>query len=58
MRYAVIYQEDMYVKNVIIWDGSSQWIPPSGHFIIQTSIGDIGDLYDSQSGEFTKPLTE
>ena len=40
------------VVNVIMWDGTSPFVPPDGHTLIQSTAADIGDSYDGQ--KFTK----
>lgn len=58
MRYAIITDDTFLVDNVIIYDGVSEWAPQEGFFMIETDIGDIGDTYDPETGEFIKPSME
>lgn len=35
------------VVNCVEWDGpSTEWLPPRGHYIVQSDIVKIGDQYD------------
>lgn len=53
-RYAVIDSGSLTVVNTVIWDGVSQWSPPSGHFVVRDPQAGIGDSYDAQSGTFSR----
>lgn len=38
-----------YVVNAVLWDGKSEWSPPSGMAIVQNSSLNIGDIYTPTS---------
>lgn len=54
LTYAII--ENNTVVNVILWDGQSKWLPPSGTTVIEIlphTIAGIGYLYNN--GDFIAP---
>jgi hypothetical protein len=54
MRYAVVDNTTSLVVNVIMWDGTSEWSPPTGTAIYASDTADIGDRLqiDGQSYNF------
>lgn len=53
--YAVVRDSDSVVVNVVEWDGSASWSPPTDHTaVIDATPPDqqavIGGTYDSQTG--------
>jgi len=52
-RYAVV-NEKGHIVNVIIWDGTSKWTPPVGHFVVRHDKCDIGDRWDKDSKQLIK----
>lgn len=50
MRYVVI-DETFTITNVIVWDGISNWSPPTDHSVYQSDTAQIGDI-------FTPPVEE
>ena len=53
-RYAVINQQGE-VKNVIVWDGIAEYLPPLNHMLIYSPICEMGDTYDAINEVFIKP---
>lgn len=54
-RYPIINTETNIVVNVSQWDGISLWEPGEGLIAIQSDVAEIGDIYNPETGEFTKP---
>lgn len=56
-RYAEVNTNVMpnVVVNVIALDDIGDYTPPSGHILVQSETAQIGDYYDSGTGEFTTP---
>ncbi len=54
MRHAIV-NKDGKVVNVIIWEGA-EFLPPRDHYVIQSDVADMGDSYDFDKKEFTKPI--
>lgn len=54
-RYAVINNQTHEVVNVILWDGITQWAPPTGHYVVQHDQCDIGDSWDQKKQLLIKP---
>lgn len=54
-RYAIINTETNIVVNVSVWDGETPWSPGQGFIAIQSDIAEINDIYNAETGEFTKP---
>lgn len=55
MNYAVIDSITYIVVNIVVWDGVSEWSPPSGTFAIQSDEAGIGWTYNPGDGTFTPP---
>jgi hypothetical protein len=55
MQYSIINEKTNVVVNIIVWDGKSQWQPPKGTYLVQSSVGQIGDFYDINKNTFTRP---
>lgn len=53
-RHAIINNQSKEVVNVVIWEGA-EWLPPRGHLVVKSDTAGIGDIYNEESGEFTKP---
>lgn len=45
MRYIVVQQSDNLIINAIEWDGTAEWSPPDGCFVVQNDTIDIGQTY-------------
>jgi hypothetical protein len=58
-RYALVWNDLLTVANVCDWDGNLEtWHPEPSMFTVQLpddSLVGIGDVYDPQTGEFTRP---
>lgn len=53
-RYCIIETASNLVVNIIIWDGSSEYVPPDGTFLNPaTDDVEIGWVYDPQSGDYS-----
>lgn len=51
-RYALINASGI-VENSVLWDGETDWAPPSGYIAVQSDTAGIGDTY--ANGAFTAP---
>ena len=49
-RYAVINEQTKIVSNVVIWDGSTEWKAPDGHYLIRHEECDINDIHEEIDG--------
>lgn len=58
--WAIISESDYTVENITVWDGETDWSPPSGYFTVNVDgkMADIGDSYNPSTGEFTPPPSE
>lgn len=54
-RYPIIDVATNIVINVSQWDGVTPWSPGEGFIAIQSDVAEIGDIYNPETGEFTKP---
>lgn len=56
-NWAIISESTNKVENIAVWDGETEWSPPSGFFAVnvEDKRADIGDSYDPSTGEFTPP---
>jgi hypothetical protein len=53
MNYAVYKIDSGEIVNIVLWDGESEWTPPTGTNVVGFQTGfDIGDLYIN--GQFVK----
>ena len=53
-RYAVIEKTTGKVTNVIEWNGTAAWTPPTGHVVRQSDIAGPGDTWDGS--RFVRPV--
>lgn len=54
--YAIVRTVDQVVDNLILWDGSTPYTPPSGTFtVVVDSPCDIGWVYDAETNTFSPP---
>ena len=54
-QYAHIDQITNIVVNVSLWDGITTWSPPEGVIVVQSDTAGIDDIYDPETGTFTRP---
>lgn len=47
---AIVNEETNKVENITV-----PWQAPVGFYAVETDVGAIGDTYDPETGEFTKP---
>ena len=57
-RYAMIDPKTNKVKNVVIWDGITEWAPSKTHLMIRSEQANIGDSFDYKTDKFTSPPIE
>lgn len=55
-RYAVI-DKSHRVINVIVWDGLTEWQPPSGCMVKETQEAAIGDIWMEDLQDYVRPLS-
>lgn len=54
-QYAHIDEITNIVVNVSLWDGITTWSPPEGIIVVQSDTAGIDDIYDPETGTFTRP---
>ena len=54
-RYAIVDTSTNICVNVSQWDGETPWSPGEGFIAVQSDVAEIGDIYNPETGEFTKP---
>lgn len=52
-RHAIIEHKTNLVVNCVEWHGA-EWLPPRNHLVVNSQTADIGDIYDPETGIFTK----
>lgn len=55
-RYAVIDKSNRVI-NVIVWDGLTEWHPPSGCMVKETQEAAIGDIWMEDLQDYVRPLS-
>lgn len=55
VAFAVVENETKLVVNVIDWEGA-EWLPPRNHLVIRTDEANIGDVYNTETKTFSKPV--
>ena len=55
-RYAVIDKSNRVI-NVIVWDGLTEWQPPSGCMVKETQEASIGDFWMEDLQDYVRPLS-
>jgi hypothetical protein len=53
-KYALVNKTTGLVENTTLWNGVSNWEPPTGYEVIQSDTANIGDTY--ANGKFTPPV--
>lgn len=55
--YAVVQSDTNICDNITVWDGVTPWQPPADHYVVlnDDGRGEIGWIYDPQTGEWTPP---
>jgi hypothetical protein len=48
-RYLVINENNLIV-NIVRWNGKSKWMPPYGCYVVKSEFGNIGQIYDKETG--------
>lgn len=55
-RYAVIDQNSRVI-NVIMWDGITEWQPPTGCMVKETHEAGMGDIWMEDLQDYVRPLS-
>ena len=55
-RYAMIDPKTNVVKNVVIWDGVTEWAPSKTHLMIRSEKANIDDTFDYKTDSFISPV--
>ncbi len=56
-KYVLVDQITNIVNNIVEWDGQSLYIPPDNCILIQTDVASVGDIYNTETQEFIRPIS-